>query len=542
MITFEHVSVTYAGAQAPSLVDVTLEIPEGELVLVVGPTGSGKSTLLRTINGLVPHFSGGTLSGRVVVDGLDTAAHRPRDLATVVGLVEQDPSSTFVTDVVEDEIAYGMETMGLDPTTIRRRVEETLDLFGLTPLRARALGTLSGGQQQRVAIAALFAAGPRVLVLDEPTSALDPVAAEEVLASLHRIVHDLGVTVVLAEHRLERVVHHADRVLLVDDGHVSELLDPAEAMALSQIFPPVVGLSRLAGWTPTPLSIRDARRRAASLRETLGARTPPDHPERFAGSAPRGVALALERVAVRRAGRVVLDGVDLEVARGSVTALMGRNGAGKSTLLGAVAAQHRLAGGRVVAGSAAADPHALAPRDRVRVVGLVPQQPELLLYADSVAAECAAADADFGVPAGTAAAVLARIADSIDPDTHPRDLSEGQRLELALAVILAGDPEVLLLDEPTRGLDYGAKQRLCGVLAELAASGTTVLVATHDVELAAEVADRVVILADGEVVTDGPARDVLASSPAFAPQVTKVLLPQTWLTVGEVARALGRTA
>ena len=218
MITFEHVSVQYAGAPTPSLHDVTLEVPEGELVLVVGPTGSGKSTLLRTINGLVPHFSGGTLTGRVTVDGLDTAEHRPRDLATVVGLVEQNPSSTFVTDVVEDEVAYGMETMGLDSTTIRRRVEETLDLFGLTPLRARSLRTLSGGQQQRVAIAALFAAGPRVLVLDEPTSALDPVAAEEVLASLHRIVHDLGVTVVLAEHRLERVVHHADRVVLVDDG------------------------------------------------------------------------------------------------------------------------------------------------------------------------------------------------------------------------------------------------------------------------------------------------------------------------------------
>jgi energy-coupling factor transporter ATP-binding protein EcfA2 len=227
VITFDRVSVTYAGSPAPSLVDVSLEVPEGELVLVVGPTGSGKSTLLRTVNGLVPHFSGGTLSGRVTVAGLDTATHRPRDLATVVGLVEQNPTATFVTDVVEDEIAYGMETMGLDGAAIRRRVEETLDLFGLTPLRARALGALSGGQQQRVAIAALFAAGPRVLVLDEPTSALDPVAAEEVLASLHRIVHDLGVTVVLAEHRLERVVHHADRVVLIEDGRASGLLEPA---------------------------------------------------------------------------------------------------------------------------------------------------------------------------------------------------------------------------------------------------------------------------------------------------------------------------
>jgi energy-coupling factor transport system ATP-binding protein len=540
VITFEHVSVQYAGAPAPSLHDVTLAVPEGELVLVVGPTGSGKSTLLRTINGLVPHFSGGTLTGRVTVDGLDTAEHRPRDLATVVGLVEQNPSSTFVTDVVEDEVAYGMETMGLDSTTIRRRVEETLDLFGLTPLRARSLRTLSGGQQQRVAIAALFAAGPRVLVLDEPTSALDPVAAEEVLASLHRIVHDLGVTVVLAEHRLERVVHHADRVVLVDDGHVSDLLDPAEAMLRSQIYPPVVGLSRLVGWSPTPLSIRDARRKAAGLRDALGASTPrPAADLRVIGP---GDAVQLSGVRVSRGGRVVLDGVDLDVARGSVTTLMGRNGAGKSTLLGAIAAQHRLVGGRVRVGAQGIDPHARAPRQRVRTVGLVPQQPELLLYADSVAAECAAADEDFAAAPGTARSLLDRISGGIDPTAHPRDLSEGQRLELALAVILAGSPEVLLLDEPTRGLDYGAKKRLGEVLTGLAAQGTTVLLATHDVELAAEVADRVVILADGEVVTDGPAREVLASSPAFAPQVTKVLLPQTWLTVAEVAGALARIA
>jgi energy-coupling factor transport system ATP-binding protein len=540
VITFDRVSVRYAGAPAPSLHDVTLEIPEGELVLVVGPTGSGKSTLLRTVNGLVPHFSGGTLTGRVTVDGLDTAEHRPRDLATVVGLVEQNPTSTFVTDVVEDEVAYGMETMGLDPTTIRRRVEETLDLFGLTPLRARSLRALSGGQQQRVAIAALFAAGPRILVLDEPTSALDPVAAEEVLASLHRIVHDLGVTVVLAEHRLERVVHHADRVLLVDEGHVSELLEPAEAMLRSQIYPPVVGLSRLVGWSPTPLSIRDARRKAASLRDTLGASRPVTTAElRIVGPAN---AVVLDGVRVTRGGRTVLDGVDLTVSRGSVTTLMGRNGAGKSTLLGAIAAQHRLAAGRVRLGAAAADPHATPPRDRVRTVGLVPQQPELLLYADTVAGECSAADADFGAPVGSCAALLDRISGGIDPATHPRDLSEGQRLELALAVILSGSPEVLLLDEPTRGLDYGAKKRLGEVLTGLAAGGTTVVLATHDVELAAEIADRVVILADGEVVTDGPAREVLSSSPAFAPQVTKVLLPQTWLTVAEVAGALARIA
>jgi energy-coupling factor transport system ATP-binding protein len=537
MITYDHVSVRFAGAATLALEDVSLQVPEGELVLVVGPTGSGKSTLLRCLNGLVPQFSGGTLHGTVRVAGFDTSEHRPRDLATIVGLVEQNPSATFVTDVVEDEIAYGMETMGLAPATIRRRVEETLDLFGLTALRTRALGSLSGGQQQRVAIAAVFAAGPRILVLDEPTSALDPVAAEEVLASLDRIVHDLGTTVVLAEHRLERVIHHADRVILLEDGRASDLLDPAEAMRTSAIHPPIVALSRLVHWDPPPLSIRDARRRAGELRRRLADVQPA--PPRALDGAP---AMQVTGLGVSRGGRRVLDDLDLSVACGSVLALMGRNGAGKSTLLGAIGAQLPVAAGSVRVGGQQVDPHALPANRRVRAVGLVPQQPELLLYAETVAAECVGADRDFGVPPGTTAALLDSIAGPIAADRHPRDLSEGQRLELALAVILAGGPEVLLLDEPTRGLDYGAKRRLAAVLGRLAGAGTTVLLATHDVEMVAEAADRVAILADGEVVADGPVREVLAASPAFAPQVTKVLHPQSWLTVDDVAEALGEPA
>ncbi|HEX5771297.1 MAG TPA: ABC transporter ATP-binding protein, partial [Nocardioidaceae bacterium] len=211
MIEFDNVSVTFDGQESPVLKGVDLTIPEGELCLVIGRTGSGKTTLLRAINGLVPHFSGGTLNGRVVVDGRDTRDHRPRDLAEVVGFVGQDPLSGFVTDTVEDELAYGMESLGLPADVMRKRVEETLDVLGLADLRSRPLTDLSGGQQQRVAIGSVLTTHPRVLVLDEPTSALDPLAAEEVLATLQRLVHDLGMTVVLAEHRLERVVQYADR-------------------------------------------------------------------------------------------------------------------------------------------------------------------------------------------------------------------------------------------------------------------------------------------------------------------------------------------
>ncbi len=536
MIELRGVGVTYAGASRPSLRDVDLRIEEGELVLVVGPTGSGKSTLLRTLNGLVPHFSGGTLTGSVVVGGRDTRAHRPRDLADLVGFVVQDPTSAFVTDTVEDEIAYGMETLGVEPTAMRRRLEETLDIMGLAELRDRSLRELSGGQQQRVAIAAVLAAGPRVLVLDEPTSALDPVAAEEVLSALHRLVHDLGYTVVLAEHRLERVVQHADRIVLVRDGIVSAPLDPAEAMALSPVHPPIVELGRRMGWSPLPLTIRDARRRAGSLRAKLAALdgTPAAHaPVKDAASRS---LVAVNRLVVRRGIVEALSGVTLGVGAGSVTAVMGRNGAGKSTLLAAMAGQLAATTGEVtVAGSS---PRRLAPQDRVRVVGLVPQDSNLLLYADSVAAECRAADRDFAATDGTTRALLARIAGEVDGDQHPRDLSEGQRLALALAIILAGRPQVVLLDEPTRGLDYPAKRRLVGILRDLAAEGHAVIVATHDVELVAEVAQRVIVLAEGEVVVDGPIHEVLTGSPAFAPQVAKILHPLPLLTVDDVSAAL----
>ncbi len=553
MIDLREVSVTYPDAPGPALADVTLHVDEGELVLVVGPTGSGKSTLLRCLNGLVPHFSGGTLRGRVRVGGRDTRDHRPRDLADLVGFVGQDPAGSFVTDTVEDEIAYGMETLGTPALAMRRRLEETLDLVGLADLRDRPLTALSGGQQQRVAIGAVLAAGPRVLVLDEPTSALDPVAAEEVLATLARLVHDLGHTVVLAEHRLERVVHHADRVVLVEGGRVSAPTAPAEAMTTSPVHPPVVELGRLLGWSPLPLSVREARRWAAPLRRRLAALPTPASPAgaSSAGASSAGASRApgastaepapepsasLHRVTVRRGLVTALSEVRADLYPGTVTAVMGRNGAGKSTLLAALGGQLAPASGRVsVAGVA---PHRERPRDRVRRVGLVPQDPDLLLYADSVAAECRGADTDFDVPAGTTRAMLARIGASIDDSTHPRDLSEGQRLALALSVVLAGRPGLVLLDEPTRGLDYPAKRRLVAVLRDLAADGHTVVLATHDVELAAEAADRVMVLATGEVVADGPAREVLAGSPAFAPQVAKILHPVAALTVADVTAAL----
>lgn len=565
MIRFVDVTLTYPDHDSPTLRDVDVSIDEGELVLVVGRTGAGKSTLLGCINGLVPHFTGGHLSGAVFVDRRSTEHNAPRELAEVVGVVGQDPLAGFVTDTVEEELAYSMEQLAVPNDIMRKRVEETLDLLGIADLRHRSLRTLSGGQQQRVAIGSVLTAQPRILVLDEPTSALDPTASEEVLAAITRLVHDLGVTVIIAEHRLERVLQYADRVLYLPGDGTVRSGSPQRMMEDCEIAPPVVQLGRLAGWSPLPLSVRDARRFARPLRDALddvragvSTREPLDVGGSASMSSPvvglnaddPGTALIdadvppvlrAQQVTVTYGDLVAVREVDLDLHPGSIVALMGRNGSGKSSLLWAIQGSGRRSGGHVavirVDGSAV-DPADLSSGEARRCVGLIPQTPGDLLYLPTVAAECAQADRDAAAPAGSCDSLLDRLVPGIDRAAHPRDLSEGQRLALVLAIQLTASPSVVLLDEPTRGLDYGAKENLRSVLADLAADGRSVVVCTHDVEFVASTADRVVVMAEGKIVADGPTDQVVIASAAYAPQVAKILYPSPWLNVDQVGRAL----
>ncbi|WP_022910712.1 ABC transporter ATP-binding protein [Aestuariimicrobium kwangyangense] len=535
MISFDEVSIRYTESASPVIADASFTIPDGDLCLVVGGTGSGKTTLLRAINGLVPHFVGGIMTGRVIVNGRSTRAERPRELADLIGFVGQNPLAGFVTDTVEDEVAYGMEQLGIAATAMRKRVEETLDLMNIAELRRRPLMQLSGGQQQRVAIASVLAAQPRVIVLDEPTSALDPTAAQDVLSALTTLVHDVGMTAVVAEHRLERVMQAADQVLWLPGDGSATLGPAAQVLGRASVVPPLAELAHALGWSEVPLSVRDARRRVARERITLRPLAAgPDPLRPSSGERSDRVerpAVCLRSLTVKHGQLRAVDELSLTLEGGSITALMGRNGAGKSSLMWAIQGALPSTGTLSVAGR---DPRTLSAEAARSLVGLVPQEAADLLHLHTVGLECAQSDRESGVNAGTTWALLQRLGADFDADHHPRDLSEGQRLALVLAIQLSAGPSVMLLDEPTRGLDYTMKHNLALILRDLVDRGTCVVVSTHDVEFAARISQRTIVMAEGEVVADGPTREVCTSSPAFAPQVTKVFLPDPVLTTDEV--------
>jgi len=531
MIYFDRLTYTYPNAPHPALNGVTLHIAAGEFALVAGPSGAGKSTLLRCLNGLAPHFTGGTLSGSVAVAGHDPVAAGPQALSRVVGFVFQDPEAQFVLDRVEDEIAFALENAAIPPIEMRARVEEALHLLDLTPLRDRPLETLSGGQKQRVAIAAALALRPRILVLDEPTSQLDPQSAQDVLDALVRLNRDLGLTIVLAEHRLERVLPHADRLIYVPGSNRPVLSGPPrDILHQVDLTPPLITLAKAMGWEPLPLTIAEAR--DLTIRHAPCA-------VRHSSPAIRHSLLAIRNLHFSYDNVPVLRGIDLRVGRGELVALMGRNGSGKTTLLKCIVGLLRPRQGKIeLAGKSLVGQETA---DICRSVGYLPQEPDALLFADTVADELAVTLRNHGLlddPPLAPDDLLARLGLSDQATSYPRDLSVGQRQRVALGAVTVTRPRFLLLDEPTRGMDYPAKRELARLLQEWRAEGAGVLLVTHDVELAAQAADRVVVLDEGEVVADGYPVEALTASPLFTPQMAQLFPGAGWLTVEDALAGL----
>jgi energy-coupling factor transport system ATP-binding protein len=491
--TLSRLSFSYAAAPPgdDALRDVTLRI-DGGLVLLGGSSGSGKSTLLRVLNGLVPHFHGGSIGGSASLAGLDVLRTPTRVLAREVGFVFQDPEAQMVGGSVEREVAFGLENLGVDAGEIRRRVGEALGLCGVDHLRRRAVATLSGGERQRVAVASSVAMGCRVLALDEPTSQLDAEGAAAV-TSLCRTLADRGVTVVIAEHRMERLLPAADAVVLCDRGRVDGPGVPRLLARRLAAPPQVVELGLRAAWEPLPLTAEEVRPRL---------RRAPLPASRRDGTEPAWALRGVTAGPNRRCA--VLEGVDLCGGAGEVVALVGPNGGGKSTLL------------RTLSGLV--DPLAGEVWRRPGRVAHLPQNPGAVLHLPTVRAEVEL--------------TLRRVGDADDVDAllellglgglagrHPRDLSSGERQRAAIAALLCGQPALAILDEPTRGMDAAARSALQALVARLAARGAAVALATHDADLAASLADRVVEVRDHAVRDLGPPRRALTAPSPYATQL-----------------------
>ncbi|HEY5942393.1 MAG TPA: ATP-binding cassette domain-containing protein [Solirubrobacterales bacterium] len=544
-LAVDGLGYSYPHAPAPALEGVSLDVAPGEFVLLAGRSASGKSTLLKAACGLVPHFHGGEIEGEVRVGDLDAIAAGPGELASAVGYLAQDPETQVVSTTVAAEIELPLEMRGDEPTDRARAVEEVALALAIPHLLGRTVDTLSGGELQRVALAAALVTRPSLILLDEPTSQLDPVAGDELIWLLRRLNEEWGVAVLLAEHRLERCLAAADRVVAMESGRVSFDGAPAEFLAWAQevdpaLETPAARLFSLAGIEPLPVGVRDARQtlrarevgppplstfsggasavvRDSGGREVQAVRRGSHLPPSEAVLETRGLWVELDR---GEDLRDVIKGIDLTIRPGERVALMGRNGAGKSTLLRTAAGLHQPVAGTL----------------EVDSVALLTQNPGDYLVRERVGDE---------LPGDEGLAALRTVGLEHAVDADPRDLSGGERQRLALAIALAGrmegarTPGVVALDEPTRGMDRARKQELVGLIQRLAEDGTAVVVATHDVEFAAEFAGRVVLLGDGAVIADGPMAEILSGGWYFATEVARVLDLPGIVTPEQGAAALG---
>ncbi len=547
MIHVQDLTYTYPKADQAALKNVSLDIGTGEFVLLAGESGAGKSTLLRSLNGLVPHFSGGAIHGKVQVLGHDIIQEGPSLASKMIGFVFQDPETQNVMDRVEAEIAFGLENAAIPRTEMRVRVDEALNLLTLGELRDRSLNTLSGGERQRLAIATVLAQQPKILLLDEPTSQLDPQSADEVLRAIVRLNEELGLTVLLVEHRLERVIRYADRLVFMKDGMIDVDAPVREALASSKmdLLPPLGRLARKLELQSIPLNTKEARRQLANYPKVGGGsgrlEVDPDYSGLEKNPKSReqdteSLVLEARNVYFGYNGQPVLQGANLQIRRGEAVALIGRNGSGKSTLLkclvGLISPEQgeiRISG-RPTTGMRVAE--------ICQTVGYLPQAPDDLLFADSVVEELQVTLANHNLNSASLThsprELLKELGLDQLRDAYPRDLSVGQRQRVAIGAVTVTAPEILLLDEPTRGLDYGAKNRLVRMWRKWQSAGMALLLVTHDVELAARAADRILVLSNGEIIADGPPAEVLRSSPLFSPQMVRLFPDSDWLTVDDV--------
>lgn len=548
-IAIENLTYTYPESSTPALADISLAIEPGEFVLLVGGSGSGKSTLLKAMAGLVPSFYGGAIRGRVLVDGEDVEQMDRRQLVQRVGMVFQDPEGQLVKTTPEDEVAFGLENIGMPSGMIRRRIMEAASALSFNDYRQAFIPELSGGQKQKVALASVLAMHPGILLLDEPTSQLDPIAGEDFLAMVRRLNEENGITVVLSEQKLERCFHFADRVIAIEGGRIlKDSRDPGEIAkwAVREEKPYIPSLSKIfaaIGHKRIPVTIKAGR---TILEEDFGMRELAIDVYREAEGEGRrqglfrkkakeapapAYALSAEKLwFTYPGGSEVLKGVSLALEPGTATAIIGANGSGKTTLLKHLNGLLRPGRGKVLVGGGNIKDRAI--EDIAGEVGYLSQNPDDYLFLPTVREEAAFALKNRGIqdPAWIEE-LLAKLDIGHFGEMNPRDLSAGERQRVAFASVLAPKPKILLLDEPTRGLDYSLKEKLGKLLLQLKAEGAAILMVAHDIEFIAEYCDEVVLMDEGTILEKDAAAAMLANSTFYSPQVSRLFHNYAWNTI-----------
>ncbi len=532
LLAVKNLTFTYPNCAAPAIEGVDLTVEKGEFLAVCGPTGCGKSTLLRLLKRELAPL--GTLSGTITVDGIPQADLTDRDAACRIGYVMQRPEHQIVTDKVWHELAFGLENMGLPQPVIARRVAEMAAYFGIEDWFDKDVSTLSGGQKQLLNLAAVMVMQPELLILDEPTAQLDPIAASDFIATVRKINRELGLTVILTEHRLEEVIPACDRLLVLQKGRVLDCAAPRAVVSRLKDMPDLLCFMPAAARLfhavkaegDCPLDVREGR--AFVEGQQVSAKVLSDAP--LDESAPPALAFRDVYFRYERNAPDVLSGMSFTVREGEICCILGGNGSGKSTTLSVAAGLRKAYSGTVEVFGQKLRAYKNQALYR-NCLTLLPQDVQTVFLCNTVREELAECGASVDMLPFDFAPLV---------DKHPYDLSGGEQQLVALAKVLATNPRLLLLDEPTKGVDAAAKQRLIHVLKALKQQGMTLVIVTHDVEFAAECADRCCFVFRGQIVSDGTPRECFCQNSFYTTAVSRMTrgLMDGAVTVADAARLL----